>query len=94
MAVILIVGLHVYLMEKITKLLEEEGHFVIGVFSLDMVRYNLRSRQFDLVLISSGFSKSFVIKIREAVEMYQQHCTIMDAVYDRDPLLAQINAES
>lgn len=88
MAEILVVGIHVFLMQKITKLLEIEGHNVIAIYpGRDLLGVNLRNRQFDYILISADISPKFSKLVEVMVEQFQQHCTILDAVYDRKVLL-------
>jgi len=92
MALILVIDLHVYLQQKLTKLLEEEGHNVIAIYpGRDLLGVNLRQRQFDYVLINSGVSPRFRAILQKNIEKYQSHCQILGAVYSRHELLQTIN---
>lgn len=92
MASVLVIDLYVYLQQKITKLLEIEGHDVIGIYpGRDLLGVNLRRRQFDYILVNQGVSPRFQKQLKESVDKYQQECQIMGAVYDRDYLLQMVS---
>lgn len=86
MANVLVVGLHVYLLQKLIKFIEDQGHFVIGVYSSDMIGKNLRSRQFDHILINTDVSPRLQVAVENAVLKYQDDCKISKAVYDYEDL--------
>ena len=91
MASVLVIDLYVYLQQKITKMLEEEGHDVIGIYpGRDLLGLNLRRKQFDFILVASGVSPRFRSLLDEAVKRYQEDCQVITALYGREELLASI----
>ena len=92
MASVLVIDLYVYLQQKITKLLEDEGHDVIAIYpGRDLLGINLRRKQFDFILINSGISPRFLRLLDETVKKYQDDCSIIGAVYDREELVSSIS---
>ena len=91
MANVLVIDLYVYLQQKITKLLEQEGHNVIGIYpGRDLLGINLRQRKFDYILVNTGVSPRFREMLHENIEKYQDNCKVLMAVYDREHLLKSI----
>ncbi len=91
---ILVVGLHVYLIQKLVKILEEEGHYVIAVFSSEMISKNLADRDFDIVLVNHDVSPSLRRKISEAIDRNKQDTRVIEAIYDRQGLLDSLPSEN